>query len=518
MLMNKIKRLFTEEMVIVFLTLILLGCSYGSLVYQYLSPPPGKVFLGSVGFPLDFFSNMTVFQAGRDGQIPVTARMTSTLVGSSSYFKVIYSLLGYMSRFFPVNPTIFFHLTRFALSVGLIVVSYWLIQKILPKKEWRIAAFGLAFFSTAITVSRYDKLTDYWTPLAVFNRSAYYQHYLAGFILIILTLIFLARLLETSKTKFLILSCISGFLASAVHPPVTATLLLTFPFYVLAETVLSKKFPLKKIAYLSFFSLVSLIPFYYFWRISNQLPWCLITKVEKEFDLSPYIGAADFFLGIGPTLILGLIGAVMVIRKNDTLGRLLAPWSVVYIIGFYLLSKISGFNSVRFLQTPFFVFLGILSVYPLWYLAKQKVKTFYLLTFLVIFLSLLSFRSNLSLSGHFKVIYPYIFAKPEFVEAVDWLGKNSSYNQIVLANGTSGLLIAALAGNMPYISLQAQQLDYYQELMKNSDNFLKGLLKEKDAREFIAKEGISFVFAEYTLPYSFLKPVFSNSDTIIYSP
>ncbi len=516
--MKKLKCLLSEEIVIVFLTLILLGCSYGPLVYQYLFPPPGKVFLGSLGYPVDFFSNMTVFQEGRAGQIPITARMTSTLVGSSSYFKVIYSLLGFLSRFFPVNPTIFFHLTRFVLSVGLIIASYWLIQKIFPKKEWRISAFSLAFFSTAITVSRYDKLTDYWSPLAVFHRSAYFQHYLAGYILIILTLIFLARLLETSKTKFLILSCISGLLASAIHPPVIATLFLTFPFYVLAETILSKKFPLKKIAYLSIFSLVSLIPFYYFWRISNQLPWSLITKVEKEFDLSPYIGAVDFLLGIGPTLILGLIGAVMVIRKNDTLGRLLAPWSVVYIIGFYFLGKIAGFNGVRFLQTPFFVFLGILSVYPLWYLSREKVKAFYLLTALTIFLSLLTFRPNLLLFKHFQRIYPYIYSKPEFVAGLDWLAKNSSYNQTVLANETYGLLIAGLSGNMPYISLQAQQLDYYQDLIKNSDDFLKGILKEKEAREFIAKEGISFVFTEYTLPYSFLKPVFYNSDIIIYSP
>lgn len=516
--MNKIKNLLSEEIVVVLLALILLACSYGTLVYQYLFPPAGKVFLGSVGFPVDFFSNMTVFQEGRAGQIPVTARMTSTLNGSSSYFKVIYSLLGFLNRLFPLNPTVFFHLTRFLLSVGLIIVSYWLIQKIFPKKEWRIAAFSLAFFSTAITVGRYDKLTDYWSPLAVFNRSAYYQHYLAGFILLILAIIFLAHFWETQKGKPLLLACIFGFLASIIHPPTVVNLILTFPFFVLGEIILRKKIPLKMIAALGLFSFISLLPFYYFWKISNQYPWYLITKVERQFDLSPYIGVSDFFLGIGPTLILGLTGAVMMIRKHDILSRLLAPWSLVYIIGFYFGGKISGFNSVRFLQTPFFIFLGILSVYPLWFLARQKVKTFYLLTFFTILLSLLSFRTNLSLFTHFQRIYPYISAKPEFVAGIDWLAKHSSHNQTVLANETDGLLIAALAGNMPYISLQAQQLDSYRELMINSDNFLKAQMKDKEAREFMIKEDISFVFSGSTLPYSFLKPVFSNSDIIIYSP
>ena len=104
------------------------------------------------------------------------------------------------------------------------------------------------------------------------------------------------------------------------------------------------------------------------------------------------------------------------------------------------------------------------------------------------------------------------------ISAFDWLAQNSNPNERVLSNDTYGLLIPALAGNMPYLSLQAQQIDQYPQLQANTVRFLNNWMGEKDAQKFINEENISFVFSEGPMAYSFLKPVFSNSKIFIYSP
>ncbi|MDP3888552.1 MAG: hypothetical protein Q8Q24_00765 [bacterium] len=518
MLKRIIAFLSSEEFIIALLALALLTFSYGPLVYQYLFPPPGTIFIGSFGYPLDFLGNLSVYHEGRIGQWFVNVPLSSTLPMPPLYHKELTILIGQASRLFPIEPTIFFHLVRFILSCLFILSAYFLISKIFSQKAQRIGAFALALFSTAASLG-YDKLTDFWSPLSVFQRSAYFHHYLAAFILTVWAIVLLSRFLTNYKKKTFLLLCFLGFLITSIHPANGASLVLTLPIFLAFDSWQSKKINLAKIFSLGLFSIITLLPMLYIYWAGQNFPLNTLSKLDLQFDIGRFISPVDFLFGIGPTLILALAGIYFVAREKKVLGLLIAPWAIVYIVGFFFLGRFAGFNSGRFLQTPFFIFLGILSVYPLWFVARGKSKVFYLLVIILLALSLSNYKASLALNfENFRTNYSWINADPALFEGIDWLGQNSKPGQVVLAEELDALLIMSYAGNLTYInSYSSQAGDAYPALKFNAESFLQQKFSEKEAKEFIENKNISFIFSQGPLSYSFLRPVFQNTQVVIYS-
>lgn len=531
-----IKLLTSEEIVIIFLSLILICCSYLPLAWQYLNPPPGKIFLGSFGFPVDFFGNLISFQEGRLGHWQRIAKITSTIPAKKTFLRIEYLFLGQFSRLFPFDSTIFFHLARLTLSAIFLIVSYRLIIQTFNTKHLRLVAFLLAFFSTAAGPGS-EKLMDIWTPLTVFQRTAYYPHYLFSFIFILLALHFLNRALNQKKLPPLIIASIFGFSASLIHPPTTISLYLCFPFYFFLTLLKTKekKVWLTKLAYLTVFSLISSVPLFYLRHLSYSYPWNLVSKVDLFYSLNKFLSPQEFFFGIGPTAILAFFGAWLAIKKGKDWHFLLAPWAIVYIIGFFFVHRIISANSVRFLQTPFFIVLGILSTFTINtlsnFIAKKgwlggKEKLCYLLTLLILIPNLPAYNQSLKGSmQNFSHLHPYINASPQMVSAFNWLAQNSQENEIVLASQTNGMLIAAFSGNLPYLTPFAQMLDNYIQLGNNIQAFFSQNWTERQARAFVEKENIKLVFfsseeknfgQKINLDWPFLTKVFENSKVIIY--
>jgi len=525
-----IKLLTSEEIIIIFLTLILLGCSYLPLAWQYLNPPPGKVFLGSFGYPVDFFGYILALKEGELGHWQYIPKLTSTLSGNPTFVKIDYLFLGHLSRILSLNPIPFFHLLRFFLSIAFIFIGYYLISQIFSSKSLRLTAFLLAFFSTTLDLNA-GSLIDLWTPLAVFQRSAYYPHYLSSFVFILLAIILLHRALTQKKLSSLLGATFLGFLAAQIHPPAIISLYLTFPFYL----ILTKKNRGQKFTYLALFSLVSSLPLFYLRQVSSLYPWNLVAKIDVLYSLHQFISPGEFFLGIGPTAILALFGAWLAIKKGKEWYSLLAPWAIVYIIGFFFVHRIISANSVRFLQTPFFLILGILSTFTIkaladfiskkgWFWSKKSLP--YLLVLLVLILNLPAYNQSLRMSQlNFSHLHSYINTSPQMVSAFNWLAQNTKENEIVLASQTNGMLITALSGNLPYLTPFAQILENYTQLGNNIEAFFSQSWTEKQARALVKRENIKLVFfspeeknfgQKTSLDWSFLTKVFENSKVIIY--
>lgn len=525
---NLLRKIFSsEEFLVVFFSLILLICSYGQLIYSFLFPPPGKIYLGTYGFPPDFMGNLISFTEGQNGQWFHLSKMTSTLQGPPTLIRFEYILLGQAARFLPFAPVYSFHLARFFLSLTLIFVSYWLITLTIKEKPLRLVAFLLAFFSTFVGLG-YNRLIDLWSPLGIFQRAAYFPHYLFSFIFILLAIIFLAKTLSLFKIRNLLLATFFGFLASGIHPPTIISIFLTFPFYFLFFWIQKRKnwsWPIffKQIGILTFFTLVSTLPLFYLRQVSKVHPWNLVSPVDLLNNLSECcISPLEFVLGIGPTLILALIAVYFVLKDGNSLWLLLAPWSLVYILGFWFFWRLFGINSARFLQTPFYVILGILSAKTLSLIPKK-----YLLP-ATIFILLLSFSGwvfGFKINRFMIKKYPYILISPEFNEALAWLKNNTSEKDIVISGGFNGMIIPTYAGNIPYFSVFAGSTDTYSDLETNDFNFFCQKWDNSKTLEFLKKEKIKLVFwgkeeksacPTTNLSYPFLNKVFENSEITIF--
>lgn len=531
----------SEGFLVIFFSLILLLCSYGPLVWQFLSPPPGKAFLGTWGYPNDFLGNLMVFQEGRLGHWQIIPKYSSTLqFPPTAFFKIEYLLLGQLSRLFPLPPIIFFHLARFFLSATIIMVGYVLIGQIFKSKSQRLLAFLMAFFSTTLD-PRTNSLTDLWSPLSVFTRVAYYPHYLFSFLFILLSLLFLGRALKEKKMVTLLWASFWGFLAAQVHPPTIISLYLTFPFYLFfvflrqAKANLKDKLLWRKTGFLSLFTLVTSLPLFYLYQVTRSSPWDTIYKVGLMFNLKDYLTVPEFLLGIGPLALLSLIGAVLAVKAGQDWLMFLAPWSFVYILGFYFVGEIIGYNGVRFLQTPFFIVLGILSVPTLDALAnwlkkkkwlRKKALFQYLLVLILLAPNLPAYRLELKLGLlNFSHLHDYVYSPKEVIMALNWLSQNTQEENIVLSVPNYGNIIAGLAGNWPFVTTFVWTLDPDYQLENTAKAFLSQGWPEETARQFVKNQKIKYIFfgpeektlhPQQSLTYPFLEKAFENSEVIIY--
>jgi len=533
----------SEELWVIILSLTLLGFSYGPLIYNYLaSPPPDRVFLGSYGYPPDFWGKIIAFQEGRLGHWFFIHKTTITIPSPASLPLIEYLFLGHLSLLSPVDPIIFFHFCRFLLSLIFLIIIYQLISRVFEKKIHRLIAYCLALFSSGMD-NQGATYIQIWSPLGVFQRSAYYPHYLFAFIFSLLSINFLNQALEKKNPKKLFWAGFFGFLTSLIHAPNSVNLYLVLVFYTLTIFYLNwwqkKNFKqlLPKISYLLIYFLVSFLPIIHFYLLSRSYPWNLLGQGDTKFDLGRILPQSMVIYAVGPTLFFSFYGSWLLLKKKDSLSLMLSPWSISYLLGYFVVDRISPYNSQRFLQTPFFVILAILATLALADLSSRlsrKLKIAegkILIIFALILLSpswpamLKSWSINWE---NFQWAGDYLyFTQPETLAAIRWLGKNTTERQIVLADKINGELIAALAGNFPYVNTEITNFpdELFNRLENSLSNFYRQTQTNEEAKKFLQDNKINFVFwsdqekriaLKDNLDYPFLTKVYENKQTIIY--
>lgn len=548
--MRRVFSILSKEGVIIALaSILLLFFSYSPLVIGYLNPPEGKVHTGSLGYPQDFYGNLINWQQGRLGHILARSKISSTISSPSSLYRPEYLTLGLLSRILPFESVVSFHVVRFTLSVLLLLATYILICRVFSTKLERISAYLLALFSTAISppVSwvhwilpvGYDYLTDYWSPLAVFQRYSYYPHYLISGALTLFLFVSLAQTLKELRPKRLIVSSILGVLAAQSHPPVILITFLILPIYLLFSFLKGKDFGIliKKSAFLLFFSLVSLIPILYFRFGLDYFPYNLMQKGDTEFFIRATL--PQYVLGMGLTLPLAILGLKRRLNKKDDLSLLVTAWPIAQPLGFYFVSKIIHINSARFLQVPFFVFWSILAVDGLIFLSEFLKKRITRITIsakeiLIILLTLVLSTSSLSWTSSYywslvnftNKMANLVYINKYDKEAFDWLGKNSKEEDIVLSEPQNSTFIAALQGNWVYLSgFAGYYLEGFDAKEKDLRDFYGHKMKDQQARDFLKKWNISYVYwgerekdlsANQRMGYKILEPVYANSGATIF--
>jgi hypothetical protein len=511
--------------IVIFLCILIVLGSYGFLLTQYLNPPPGKVYSGSFGFPGDFFGNLESMRKGWLGHWRHFPKLTSTLTGSKSFMKLDYLTLGQISHWFQIEPALFFHLTRLTLTIIFLLLSYQIICLIFKDRQTRLSAFILALFSTAVG---WSKLMDFWTPLTVFQRAAYYPHYMLGFVLLLWTMILLVEVLGRRSWPKLLLAGLLGMAAALIHSPVIISLYLSFPFYLIITfwQMKDKRKIFGRLKTLLIFTLISCLPLIYFKKVSLVYPWNLVLKLDLLYSLNRFLGVKEVILGIGPTAILAVIGAWLAIKSRKTWLLILAPWSITYLIGFFWLGQIISANGIRFLQTPFFIFLGILSTLPLSKLAQKIRISPVWLSLLILVPSLGAYRQSLDINRYnFSRQFDYVFISTELKQAYSWLRDKATEKEIVLSAPNNSLLIVSLAGNWTYLTPMAEPLSEFPALKYNLFKFYCQGYDQMWAKNFLIKENISWVFyadeeknlcPDQKLEYPFLIPVFTNSQVTIF--
>jgi hypothetical protein len=465
-------------------------------------------------WPYDFNYYRSVITQGKNGRITAYDKYTSENQ-SGKFLRVGYLALGHFSRIFNLDETTVYHFARIFLGIIFVFLIYLFIKISLHREKLISLVFLLCLFCAGFPGISCDHgchlVPRLWsmTQLNPIRTITFVPHFLWGQITFIFVLYILLN--SNKSLKWLIIAGLFLGIAGLDHPP---SLMLIFP--VLGLTILSlvwKKTLTKNL--LIRFSLVILIiiPFFiYLFNATNSFPWIL----SRQASFSLGIDFINFSIALGPTFIIGTIGAIIIFfsKRNEPIALIIsASWLIAVIILTFITNNFFNYSQTRFLQVAPQVPSAILTGYVIWgfykkligYFSKKKATIIYTIVLLLIFLPTLSTLYLLYYDQFDYEIYfaknslpnipypPYIDYPPvDWMEGFTWLRNNSKPNEIVLSDFTAGNFIPTYGGNTVFYGHKTETYN-----ADKKGEAVANFFKSEDANEqklFLIKNSINYIF------------------------
>jgi hypothetical protein len=454
-----------------------------------------------------------------------------------SILHISYLAMGKLAGLVRITPVPAFFLWRLLIGLGLLLAGYLFISQAFSGKTERLLAFLLFVFVGNIPILARNSIPvfghdwsfylGWYTYFDPAKRIIFLPHYNLG------TLFLISSLLFWPKKKYW-LSGLFAMLAVIVLPQTVVILGFIGGLSLVWEFIKTKKLIIASwpfwLLLLAGFLAIKYSLSYFPWNVQGQAD---LTK--RDISLS-YCKEALF--GLGPTGILGLIGAFWVIIRRRTKGYPAAFWILGIIFGIIIFTIFPVSNGFRFFQIDLHLPLAITTVILLKTIANlfksRKGIVFGALVFLVLLPSFITWP--VSLKGQTMFIdqkiaagYPLIPQLPYVVypirpvmEAVNWLKDNTDHQQVVLAAQTLGSMIPAYAGNYVFLG-HSNQTVYFDSKLKQMQDFYSRRMNINQMKQFLSQNRISWVFygpeeagMGKIADLTFLKPAAVFRDVIIY--
>lgn len=527
----------------------LLFLSYWPILQNFQAAPPDRYYYGQQEYPIDMLGDLSYVQQGYQGHLFPWLNYSTLIGGRPSILKMEYAVVGLLGRFVGVSPSTMFFVSRFVISLLVLLTIYFLIHRIFAESWQRIVSYVFVLFGAGITLPGVPNafVTGGVYDMQVFTRlTQAMHHYLLGAGAVLLALYFLTRTLENPKrTGMFLLSIIFGIAASLLYAPNVVLLISGFPLYIIFDSIQAYlrtkrvRIDAIKIGIVFAFSAITIGPALYV----NYTMTYVFNDVRADHmeQLNPFrIMPAEYVFAVGISYLFALISIPWVLRKGKSLMLLLATWVVMHPIGEFIISPILHVNYVRYFLTPYFVAFGILSTVGVttlsrWVSARAKglsqrvVTVVLIITFLFTSVgTYVAVWNGEHLCFCFGQYFDFGYPKKTVMDGVFWLHANTKPDDIVLSSYYTGMLIAAFAGNRVYVSWWYRLVEppMFNSTQATLTAFYSGTMTDVYAEAFLKQEHIAYVFyadqernfekEKSKLPYSFLRERYNRDGTIIY--
>lgn len=543
----KIQGIFSGEKLLVLGLIILMQVlSYLPIARNYLVAPPDRYYFGQGDYPIDMLGNLTIIRDGFLGHWGRINKITSWYQKIPWNFKFEYVLIGQTARLLKIDPLVMYRLAVLIISSTTMVLYYFLLTKIFSKKSDRIIAFLLTLFACGIYFPGNDWKAFPMALKALGNTTVFQQftaapHYLLGHIFSLSSLFFLAKVLtRPHKIRYLILMIIFSFLTTIVFAPTMFLILLSIPVFIIFKALLTLRTHGKitilgtLLFILLLYILAALIPIGYIRFLQTS-----IADAERVIRINLSIG--QYLFAVGLVFPLAVLSFPAVLKAKNNLLLLFFSFLIAHPLAVYLVQEFNLFSSRRLFQTPYIFIFAILATFGINTIYKAinslklriSLRLIQIILILVIFISgIFSYELSIEQStACFCITYPYPYGYPEkeVMEGIWWLRDNTKEENTVLSGLNAGLIIPAFAGNKVYISwwMELAKPPEYPNTEDTMFKFYKGKMNPQEAREFLIKNKIDYVFfgdeekfqaAGKDLSfYPFLQKVFQKGDAVVYT-
>lgn len=518
-------------LVCIFLTVMV---NLSTFIYRSFDTPSGQVFVGTQFYSDDYAVYVSDIRQGQDGRWTVIDKYTAE-PHQPSLIHEEYLLWGKLTSLLGISPILAYHFGRGVFGLLFLCLIYLLLLKLFPQHEQsylRIASFLLICFAGGFLtkINGIHQLRLGWlTELDPTQRFGAVPHYLLGFIglLGVLTNFFsiiggrrdLDTFFHLALFGFLGVFCLPSSFFLLVSIMGTFWLLAGFWHLLKKDKDALKVFKssLPPIAVCIFLSFPVLVYYFYILRIP---PWSHI--LVKEAENQGAFSFKEYLLALGPVSFLCLTG-LLAFKKKPKIIAILFSWITVSLIWSFLLASLFRLNPTRFLQTPVYIPMAILTVLGITNLVKKPVwqsAVIGLILLLGLPASLASLKIQYQMyAGHSGLIYPEDY----LVEGYNFLEKNTDKNETVLAFYMAANIIPFMSGNTVYMG-HLQETVNYPEKFNLAKSFFYGQMTEVQARDFLEKGRVKYVFwgpQEKSFggkidDYPFFESIFDNGKVTIF--
>lgn len=583
MIPSFLKPLFRLNFITFFILVnILLIITQTPMLMRFVNTPQDRIYpFVHTDWAHDYYLYLAAINQGINGDLlyhdPYTTEPTT-----KGIFYIFFTTTGQIARIFHLNPVATYHLLTIISFEMFIIFTFLLSQMILGKKY----AFWGALFGIIGTISptllgnlkiNFPINMPWWIMQDSFERLYALPHYNFSQALLLLTIILLIKFFRTRDIKYAYYACLTIFISGLILPSVLIPAVIILPasyfLYLLINFLKTKKVSsdgiiLKGIGLIIAGALID------YFIIKNQIqmgfPWDQWTKWglnrwnygEPGFD-------KIFLLSFGIMPILSLPAVIEAFRKNKWELIFTSLWAVIPLMLLPFATPLE-IAKIRLVEIANFVPFGILTAYTIFQIiprmkilkqagdaseglpdvaslalkptvpsadfeAKSGIRErqdprgnifiyaltiIFLATTLPVSLNILSQRIEYTKK---EPVYDHIYIPKTSYAAIEYIKNNLPKDSAILSHEKYGIIIPAFAPTISYFGHVTQTMNY-REKEQNVIDFFSGRWKEPEAKEFLTRNGINYVYygwqekelGESVVKYPFLKIIYQNNEATLY--
>jgi hypothetical protein len=515
---------------------------------------PGTFYTGLL-INVEDGTYLSAIEQGRQGNWLFSNHFTPER-SDATFLYGFFLLLGHLARWVGLSATAMWLASLFLSSLALFVAVYFFLAHFLVEREQRLVAFllialgsGFDFFRFPEWLERAGSLeavpVDLLMPEAhPFFSALTYPHFSIGIALIALTLLLAALALEPDqppRRRWLLAAAagVANLVLVIVYPFLIILIGLTLGLYYLVRLWRARRLVLTELLLLA---LVFLIPapllIYYVQSLAaNPI---LRAWNAQAVTLSP--NPLHFVLAYLPYLALALAGIRLLpaVEPRRRQGLILL-WLWVVAVGLLLYAPLNPQRRfVEGVQVPLAILatVGLYGrIFP-WLVStglfqrlaqRPRYSAAGLRRFILVLLILLTSVINLYLYSATLInmisIQPYPLFRPIAErEAMEWLGANTSEQDVVLGSYWTGSYLPYAGGRPVVVGSRYMTIDFFARLVQ-VERFFDSATTQEERLALLAQNSVDYIFwgqveqamgppAVLQAPY--LEPVFANERVTIF--
>lgn len=510
----------------------------------------GWTYMATGHYYLDYFVYVQAVAQGMRGNWAYINQFATDDRSKTLFVWWPYLILGKISSLLRMSPIIIYWFAVALIVFLTVFVAYMMIDRLLGKESFFLKVISLLFFIIAapfVVISKSVQgiliypYTYWYSPHDFFQRFERVPHHLLGTLLIILTIMIVAKYLDSEK-KISVKEAVKKGVMLAVIPIVTLTF---YPYNVLnfiialvlstmAVLIIKSRIQLKK------HSLIFLLTFFCFVLPASIAIRLLVGHVGllerlNLLDLKyiHYPSLMIVFMTTGPIILFSFAGLYDFFRRPTWLKIIVSLLVIVsFIFSFSQVSLVFNNFNLRFLSPISYLLFGVTAVLGIKRIARIFVKHELSVTYGIIFF-LLAYFLYVNYLG-----FQNVMADRNYFSPITYLPTKiiDGYRQIDRLEGKGAVLTSPSQFLGTVLPLYTKKTMYiarhaftpnYEEKALLADRFYTGKMNQEEAKGFLSKNTIEFVVLSSIEGYSFdllintypfLQTVYRNGDLIILKP